>query len=53
MKINEIVIKEEDLSSDAVQAFAQSQYQAGQRREAVLTLQVAMDPKFNNSIEFF
>lgn len=51
MKINEIVIKEEDLSSDAVQAFAQSQYQAGQRREAVLTLQVAMDPKFNNSID--
>lgn len=51
MKINEIIIKEEELTPQAVQAFAQSQYQAGQQREAVLTLQVAMDPKYNNSID--
>jgi len=51
MKINEIIIREEDLSPQAVQTYAASLYQAGRSREAVLTLQVATDPKFNNSID--
>lgn len=51
MKINEIIIKEEELSPQAVQTYASSLYQAGRSREAVLTLQVASDPKYNNSID--
>lgn len=51
MKINEIVIREEELSPQSVQTYAASLYQAGRSREAVLTLQVATDPKFNNSID--
>lgn len=51
MKINEIIIKEEEISARAVQTYAASLYQAGRSREAVLTLQVASDPKFNNSID--
>ena len=49
MKINEIIIKEKEELD--VPAFAASLYTMGRSREAVLTLQVASDPRFRNNID--
>ena len=51
MKINEIILKEEAFSPQELTAYASSLYQLGRSREAVLTLQIASDPKYNNSID--
>jgi hypothetical protein len=51
MKINEIILKEAPFSPQELTTYASSLYQLGRSREAVLTLQIATDPKYNNSID--